>query len=89
MRHSLLPLSLLLAASASAQNTFLVPTKYAASNGNGIDWVDDIGFDPVPVGLDKAKLLEPDGPVFGRWLDAASMRQLLLVSAAGSGSDRR
>ena len=51
--------------------------------------VDDIGFDPVPVGLDKAKLLEPDGPVFGRWLDAASMRQLLLVSAAGSGSDRR
>ena len=38
---------------------------------------------------DKAKLLEPDGPVFGRWLDAASMRQLLLVRAAGSGSDRR
>lgn len=38
MRHPLLPLSLLLAASASAQNTFLVPTKYATSNGNGIDW---------------------------------------------------
>lgn len=41
--------------------------------------VDDIGFEPVPVPFDRAKLLEPDGPIFGKWLDAASMRQVLGV----------
>lgn len=39
--------------------------------------VDDIGFDPVPVPFDRSRLLEPDGPVFGTWLDAASMRKVL------------
>ncbi|MDI9629498.1 MAG: NAD(P)-binding domain-containing protein [Acidobacteriota bacterium] len=44
--------------------------------------VDDIGFEPVLVPFDRSKLLEPDGPVFGRWLDAPSMRQLLGVTPA-------
>ena len=66
----------------------------AEGEGRNAVWLAEQGrsvtaVDASPVGLDKAKLLEPDGPVFGRWLDAASMRQLLLVSAAGSGSDRR
>jgi len=40
--------------------------------------VDDLGFDPVPVGpLTDSDVLEPDGPVFGQQLDAAAMRQAL------------
>lgn len=41
------------------------------------EFVDDIGFEPVPAPFDRAKLLEPNGPAFGIWLDAASMRQVL------------
>lgn len=44
------------------------------------EFVDDIGFDPVPVPFDRAKLLEPEGPVFGHWLDASGMREALLLS---------
>ena len=39
--------------------------------------VDDLGFEPLPVPFDRAALLEPGGPVFGNWLDAASMRAAL------------
>ena len=39
--------------------------------------VNDIGFEPVAVPLDRAKLLEPGGPVFGQWLDADSLRKVL------------
>lgn len=45
--------------------------------------VDDIGFEPVPVPLDRSRLLEPDGPVFGTWLDAPSMRQVLGAGEPG------
>ena len=46
--------------------------------------VDDIGFDPVQVPFDRAKLLEPDGPVFGHWLDIAGMRQALSATKVGN-----
>lgn len=39
--------------------------------------VNDLGFDPVPVPWDRGRLLEPGGPVFGRWLTAQQMRELL------------
>lgn len=40
--------------------------------------VDDLGFDPVPTGaLTASDRLEPDGPVFGKQLDAADMRRSL------------
>lgn len=39
--------------------------------------VDDIGFDPVLVPLNRSKLLEPGGPVFGVWLDAPSLGEIL------------
>ncbi len=42
-------------------------------------FVNDIGFEPVLVPFDRAKQLDPNGPAFGVWLDAASMRELLGV----------
>ena len=49
-----------------------------------VELVDDIGFDPVQVPFDRAKLLEPDGPVFGHWLDIAGMRQALSATKVGN-----
>ncbi|WP_253869234.1 NADPH-dependent F420 reductase [Promicromonospora umidemergens] len=40
--------------------------------------VDDLGFEPLPAGpLTASDRLEPDGPVFGRQLDAMDMRRIL------------
>lgn len=39
--------------------------------------VDDLGFDPVPVGLALAGRLEPAGPVFGRRLTGADLEAAL------------
>lgn len=39
--------------------------------------VDDLGFDPVPVGLALAGRLEPTGPVFGRRLTGADLEAAL------------
>lgn len=39
--------------------------------------VDALGFDPVPVGLDAAGLLEPSGPIFGRKLTASDLEAAL------------
>lgn len=39
--------------------------------------VNEIGFEPVPVPFDRAKLLEPEGPIFGQWMDADTLRQVL------------
>jgi predicted dinucleotide-binding enzyme len=42
--------------------------------------IDALGFDPVPAGsLAGSARLEPDGPVFGKRLDAESMRRELRV----------
>lgn len=43
--------------------------------------VNDIGFDPVLVPFDRAGLLEPDGPVFGHWLDSGGMHQALRTAS--------
>lgn len=39
--------------------------------------LDDLGFDPVEVSFDKAKLLESSGPLFGQWLDQTGVREAL------------
>ncbi len=39
--------------------------------------IDDLGFDPVEVPFSASRLLEGDGPVFGRWEDAPGLRRLL------------
>lgn len=40
-------------------------------------FVDSLGFDPVPTALAGSRLLEPDGPVFGRKLRADDLRDVL------------
>lgn len=42
--------------------------------------VDAVGFDPVLLGLAEGRLLEPDGPVFGRALDAVRFGEALRES---------
>lgn len=44
--------------------------------------IDDLGFDPVEVPFSAARLLEGDGPVFGRWADARGLRRILDCAAA-------
>lgn len=45
--------------------------------------VDDLGFDPVPAGsLADTGKLEPDGPVFGKQLDAPAMRRALKIDTS-------
>lgn len=39
--------------------------------------VDDVGFEPVLVRMDRARMLEPNGVAFGKWLDADGMREIL------------
>lgn len=39
--------------------------------------LDDLGFDPVELPFTAGRLLEGDGPIFGRWVDAAGLRSAL------------
>lgn len=39
--------------------------------------VSDLGFDPLVVPFDRATLLEPEGPVFGKWIDRGTLSQVL------------
>ncbi|MFP5417395.1 MAG: NADPH-dependent F420 reductase [Actinomycetes bacterium] len=39
--------------------------------------LDDLGYDPVELPFADGRLLEGDGPVFGRWVDAAGLRSAL------------
>lgn len=39
--------------------------------------VDDMGFDPVQAGLDRAKLLEMGGPIFGVYLNRDQLADIL------------
>ncbi len=46
-------------------------------------FVDSVGFDPIQLGpLSAGRLLEPDGPVFGRPLGRADFESLLMQAAA-------
>ncbi|HEV2954069.1 MAG TPA: NADP oxidoreductase, partial [Candidatus Dormibacteraeota bacterium] len=47
------------------------------------DFVESIGFDPLRLGpLSAGRVLDPDGPVFGRPLGRANFESLLLHTAA-------
>lgn len=66
-------------AGASPRRAIAVASDDAAAREVACQFVNDIGFDPVPVPFDRAKLLEPEGPVFGHWLNASEMRAALSV----------